>query len=111
MSGPEGVADRLRELRARFVASLRERLDRLDALVSNAQSGSAEALAEALVAAHRLSGTAGSYGHVEVGEAAAVLEDALRRVADGTADPAAWDEALAALAHARAAAPDARSGP
>jgi chemotaxis protein histidine kinase CheA len=98
------AASRVLELRARFGASLRERLDRLEALVWAAQRGSAEgALAEALVAAHRLAGTAGTYGHAEVGEAAAVLERALGRIAEGSSDPTPWDEAAAALARARAA--------
>jgi HPt (histidine-containing phosphotransfer) domain-containing protein len=132
---PERGAGRLRELRARFGARLRERLDRLDVLVGAAQSGSDEgALAEALVVAHRLAGTAGTFGHVEAGEAAAALEGVLRRIADGSpdscakdevagddaagddavgdeaagddaaGDEAAWGEAMAALARVRAAA-------
>ena len=108
MSDPrsDDARARLSALQARFVTSLRERLDRLDALVHAARSGSTDgALAEALVAAHRLAGTAGSYGHVEVGEAAAALEAALQRIAEGSPDPSAWDEALAALTCARAATP------
>lgn len=107
---PEPAASRLRALQARFGASLRERLDRLDALVEAARRGSTEgALAEALVLAHRLSGTAGTYGHIEAGEAAAALEGVLRRIAEGSPDAgaselAAWDEAVAALARLRAAA-------
>lgn len=106
MSDPDRRAAqaRLEALQARFVTSLHERLDRLDALVHAAREGSTEgALAEAMVAAHRLAGTAGSYGHVATGEAAAVLEAALGRIAEGSPDPSAWDEALAALTRARAA--------
>lgn len=105
MSDPDDVHARLSALQARFATSLRERLDRLEALVGAARAGAAEgALAEAMVLAHRLAGTAGSFGHVEAGEAAAVLEDALRRIAEGSADPSAWDQATAALTRARAIA-------
>lgn len=112
---PALAQSRLRELRARFGASLRERLDRLDSLLEAARSGSAEgALAQALVAAHRLAGTAGTFGHIEAGEAAAALEQALQRIAEGSPDPCAsdepasphtvWHEAMVAMARLRAAA-------
>jgi chemotaxis protein histidine kinase CheA len=104
-SDPERARAQLEQLHARFVVSLRERLERLDALVRAAREGSAEALDEALVGAHRLAGTAGSYGHEAAGEAAAALERALRSIADGTPAAQRWDEALAALARARAATP------
>jgi chemotaxis protein histidine kinase CheA len=104
--GSDDARARLSALQERFVISLRERLDRLDALVHAARSGSTDgALVEALVAAHRLAGTAGSYGHVEAGEAAAALEAALLRISEGSPDPSAWDAALAALERARAARP------
>lgn len=102
-SGSDGAQARLLALQARFAVSLHERLDRLDALVHAAHEGSTEgALAEALVVAHRLAGTAGSYGYVETGEAAAALEAVLGRIAEGSTDPSTWDEALAALTRARA---------
>jgi chemotaxis protein histidine kinase CheA len=104
-SDPDGAHARLEALHARFVVSLRERLDRLDVLVHAAREGSADALGEALVVAHRLAGTAGSFGYDGAGEAAAVLEGVLRSIADGMADARAWDEALAALARARVATP------
>lgn len=104
MTDPERASARLRELQARFAVTLPERLARLEALVLAARRGAAEgALAEALGAAHRLAGTAGSYGHYEAGEAVAALERALGRLADGSPDPRAWDEAEDALARARAA--------
>jgi len=102
---PDRARAQLQALQARFVASLRERLDRLDELVPKARGGSAEALDEALVVAHRLAGAAGSFGYEAAGEAAAVLERALRSIAAGITDPDGWDEALAALARARAARP------
>jgi HPt (histidine-containing phosphotransfer) domain-containing protein len=108
---PERGADRLRELRARFGASLHERLERLDVLVGAARSGTSEdALDEALVVAHRLAGTAGTFGHVEAGEAAAALERALRRIAEGSPDPCAKDEAAGDEAAGDEAAGDEAAG-
>ena len=90
----------LGELRGRFAARLRVRLDRLEQCVRDAHADPTQgALAEASGVAHRLAGTAGSYGFVEVGEAAAALERALQRIAGGCDE---WDTALAALERARA---------
>lgn len=93
---------RLGELRGQFGDRLRARLDRLESLVERARAEPAQgALAEAISAAHRLAGTAGSYGFVEVGEAAAGLERALQRVAGGQIEQ--WEIAMAALERARRA--------
>lgn len=113
---PGSARERLDALRERFAAGLRERVRELEALVRAAREGATgAAIAPALVAAHRLAGTAGSYGHPAVGEAAAALEAALGRIAEQGAGPAAWDEAAAALARAHAAAsattPSPGSGP
>jgi len=90
---------RLGEVRERFAARLRLRLAELGELVEAAQrQASRGQLAEAVGAAHRLAGTAGSYGYVEVGEAAAGLERALQRIAGGEDE---WAAALDALARAR----------
>lgn len=107
----ERAQARFDALRAGFAVRLRERLAELDALVHRAREGSAEALGPALAAAHRLAGTAGSYGYPDVGEAAAALERALQRVAptasvgERSPDAGVWDDALAALARAHASAP------
>lgn len=109
-SDQRSARERLHELHTRFAAGLRERVSELDALVQAArEAATAAALAPALVAAHRLAGTAGSYGHPAVGEAAAALESALQRIVEHRAgaaggEAAAWDEAAAALARAHAAA-------
>ncbi|MCX4246666.1 Hpt domain-containing protein [Paraliomyxa miuraensis] len=97
----EGARVQLVELRSRFGARLRERLEQLAALVERAHAGaSPEALAEALGAAHRLAGTSGSYGFVDVSEAVAALERALQRITEGEAE---WELALASLARAQQA--------
>lgn len=90
-------------LRERFVERLRERLGELETLVGQAHHDpTAGALAEAGGAAHRLAGTAGSYGFVEVGEAAAALERSLQRIAGGQDE---WEAALAAMERALRAKP------
>jgi HPt (histidine-containing phosphotransfer) domain-containing protein len=108
---------RLVELRDGFATRLGERLVELEALIEQAQPveqaqpagpGPTAAFAEAIGAAHRLAGTAGSYGFPEVGEAAAALERALQRIAGGPHDgphdgPHEWEAVLAALARVRAA--------
>ena len=90
---------KLSELRGRFGERLGGRIDELETLVKRAHcERSPGALAEAINAAHRLAGTAGSYGFVEQGEAAAGLERSLRRIAGGEDE---WDAALGALERAR----------
>ncbi|MEX1364880.1 MAG: Hpt domain-containing protein, partial [Nannocystaceae bacterium] len=75
---------KLGQLRERFGVRLRERLGELATLVEQAHlDPTPGSLAEAGGAAHRLAGTAGSYGFVEVGEAAAALERSLQRIAGG----------------------------
>jgi HPt (histidine-containing phosphotransfer) domain-containing protein len=116
------ASEQLHALRERFAAGLRARVSELEALVRAAREGATSAaIAPALVAAHRLAGTAGSYGHPAVGEAAAALEAALQRIVEhgagaAGADAAAWEEAAAALGRAHAAAasattPSPGSGP
>lgn len=94
---------KLGQLRERFAERLRNRLDELEKLVEHARSeAGAGPLAEAISAAHRLAGTAGSYGFVEVGEAAAGLERAMQSIAGGKDE---WAAADAALTRAKAARP------
>ena len=94
---------KLGQLRERFEERLRGRLDELDALVERARVDPSEGtLAEAVSVAHRLAGTAGSYGFVEVGEAAAALERSLQRIAGGQDE---WEATLAALERMREARP------
>ncbi len=87
-----------RESLAAVITAFGERLpgrvrELTDAL-ARARGGDATATAEAHSLAHRLAGTAGSYGHVEAGRHAAAIEDQLGCDAP---DWAAVDAALAAL--------------
>jgi|GEM_PF-2485153 len=66
--------DKLAELRNGFKARLRERVAELEAAVQSASAGEAGGVQRTEALAHKLAGTAGSYGFPEVGEAAAELE-------------------------------------
>ena len=65
-------------LRRDYAASLPAKLDELAAALDEAErSGAPAALAQATSLAHRLAGTAGSYGLAEVSASASVLEEKL----------------------------------
>jgi len=66
--------DRLAELRNGFGRRLCERVAEIEAAVEAACAREDGALARARILAHKLAGTAGSYGFHDVGEAAAELE-------------------------------------
>jgi len=83
------------KLRAEYRQGLPDRLAELRAALAAARSGP-EGLQEAHRVAHRLAGTAGSYGCHGFGEACGQIEDALSEALQGT-DP--WpriDEAFKA---------------
>jgi len=103
MDSRDQARSKLTELRGRFEERLGQRLERLEQLVAAARHDATPgALAEAIGVAHRLAGTAGSYGFVQVGESAAGLERALQRIAGGEDE---WSAAEDALARARLAGP------
>jgi HPt (histidine-containing phosphotransfer) domain-containing protein len=66
--------DRLAELRRGFATRLRERVEELQAAVEAVDDRQPDAVAKVENLAHKLAGTAGSYGFHEVGEVAAELE-------------------------------------
>jgi len=74
-----------RALSAGYAARLGEKLRELAAALERARAGSAEALDEAYQLAHKLHGTAGSYGLHAVSGAAWHLESLLRQARDGKA--------------------------
>lgn len=88
-----------RALSAGYAARLAEKLRELAAALERARAGSAEALDEAYQLAHKLHGTAGSYGLHAVSGAAWHLESLLRQARDGkaTADWRALEAAWQAL--------------
>lgn len=70
--------DSLELLRLRFIARCQTELDQLRTLAPNDP--------ELGVIAHRLSGSAGSFGYPTVSETASVVDDRVRSGADPTAD-------------------------
>ncbi len=98
-----GVADALAALTDEYAAVLPERLDELvRAIDALRRQGDDAALTAATRSAHRMHGSAGSYGFAEVGAAAGRIELALprTRAADAEARSGAWctvDDALRAL--------------
>jgi len=89
----EGTRAALAELCAEYAAELPGLIDELARLAEAAVADPA-AVPRARVAAHRLRGTAGSYGFAAVGEGAGSIEDALEA---GVADVRALVRALDAL--------------
>ena len=94
----------LQALRAEYGARLGEKVRELTAAVERAQAGSAEALEEAYQLAHKLNGTAGSYGFGAVSTAAGRLEAVLRPAREGKAavDGSALESALREVGSATA---------
>ena len=90
------LAARIALLRAEYRAVLPDRLAELLAAVVLART-TPSAIGGALAIAHRLAGTAGSYGFHELGDACAAVEDALAR-AQTNADWGPVDAALASAA-------------
>jgi chemotaxis protein histidine kinase CheA len=89
----QAFADAFAEMRAAYALELPGEVEALMAAVQRARSeqGRAELTVEARRIAHRLCGTAGSYGFTEIGEAAAELEVALKAIEIAASAPAeAW---------------------
>jgi diguanylate cyclase (GGDEF)-like protein len=90
-----GIESQLQVLRRAYAAALPEKLEELSRALAVARDGTRERQAAKLLA-HRLAGTAGSYGFAEVGAAAARIEGALA----AGAEPA-WGELAQQLAAVR----------
>lgn len=100
--------DTLADLRARFIARSRERVQSLRILIDAGpgqhprhDAGSEEVPAAAAIVrlAHQLAGAAGTFGYAALGEAAAALEDRARAAQGGasTFDPMRLTPILQAL--------------
>lgn len=102
-TGTERLRAALDELRRRFVERSAGRIAELEELVARiAAGGDGGSARAARRIAHELAGGAGSFGHPELGRAAAALEAALRAYEAGEGDLQA---VLAALEQVRARAP------
>jgi diguanylate cyclase (GGDEF)-like protein len=93
----------LARLRQEYARALPAKLDSLAAALDRLREtpGSADLLEAARLLAHRLRGTAGSYGFVDVSAAAGRIEDILVEAPPGGPGPAAWEGLEAALGDAR----------
>jgi HPt (histidine-containing phosphotransfer) domain-containing protein len=95
------IAEQLAALQRGYAGKLRARLDRLRADIARARHGDQSALEDAAREAHKLHGTAGSYGFAEVSEALGKIEVALEQMlATGAETPDDWDAVLHALGRA-----------
>jgi HPt (histidine-containing phosphotransfer) domain-containing protein len=112
MSDEAHMAERLAALQRGYVGKLRGRLDQLQADVARARDGDRQALEDAAREAHKLHGTAGSYGFADVSVALGEVEVALKHMlAAGAEAPEQWDDVSQALGRALATpalAPSAR---
>ena len=100
---------RLQAVRERFASRLAARVDELLSEIERARTGDTE-LTAAIALAHRLAGTAGSFGYTEAGEQAAVVEAVLQRIASTTSAPPGrtdpvWSELDAAVQRLQVANP------
>jgi PAS domain-containing protein/HPt (histidine-containing phosphotransfer) domain-containing protein len=91
---PAGTEDPFADLRTAYAATLPGQVTELVELLQRAPA-SPEARTEALWRAHRLHGTAGTYGFAEVSKAAAAVEAALRHP-DGLGAPE-WEGSIGRL--------------
>jgi hypothetical protein len=94
----------LEALRATFLASLPDRVAHLAGAIAAARHGSSS-LSVALGLAHRLRGTAGSYGLLAVAERVGAVEDLLETVEEWRVPPTIWDQLDGLLVAARAVIP------
>jgi HPt (histidine-containing phosphotransfer) domain-containing protein len=70
----DAVDDAFRELRMEYLASLPDRLEELRADIASLRSGNQEAGASLKVRLHRLAGSGGSYGFVQISSLAREAE-------------------------------------
>jgi HPt (histidine-containing phosphotransfer) domain-containing protein len=92
----------LRGLRASYREKLPDQLSELTKrLRASREAGDSEAFLQAREIAHRLAGTAGSYGFGDIGAALGEIEDALREVSAENVEDARWSDIDAAVAEIR----------
>lgn len=103
-STPGSVTDELAELRRQFAERLPEKLTALElALESSKLEGGL--LADARLLAHRLRGSAGSYGYPALGEAMGVVEDFIKAAPSASASQHFfWEQVDRAMTDARLSA-------
>jgi diguanylate cyclase (GGDEF)-like protein len=86
---PKDLVAELAEVNAEYGRHLRRRLASLTQAIGKARTGAREALEAAYYDAHKLHGSAGSFGFALVGEVAGRLEALLKPAREGV--PVEWD--------------------
>jgi HPt (histidine-containing phosphotransfer) domain-containing protein len=71
--------DPFKELSIEYLLALPARVEEIKVAITRGRSGDASAVDEARNLAHRLRGTAGSFGVPEIGRLSGAIEDALAR--------------------------------
>jgi signal transduction histidine kinase/CheY-like chemotaxis protein len=95
----EQMDEALRGLRASYREKLPDQLGELtEKLHASREAGGSEAFLQAREIAHRLAGTAGSYGLGDIGAALEKIDDALREVSADDVENARWSDIDAAVA-------------
>jgi signal transduction histidine kinase/CheY-like chemotaxis protein len=98
----EQMDEALRGLRASYREKLPDQLGELtQRLRASREAGGSEAFLQAQEIAHRLAGTAGSYGFGDLGAALGKIEDALREVSAEEVENARWSDIDGAVAEIR----------
>ena len=98
----EQMDEALRGLRASYREKLPDQLGELtEKLRASREAGGSEAFLQAREIAHRLAGTAGSYGLGDIGAALEKIDDALREVSADDVENARWSDIDAAVAEIR----------
>ena len=102
MSVAPSFADDLDVLRKQFAARLPSKLSELDVVIARADSD-ADCVVDAIKLAHRLRGSAGSYGFPEIGETMGLVEELLLQATTAPlpAPQSLWTEVTALLQQAR----------
>jgi len=98
---PRVLEEKLAALRESYRRTLPQQLEALRAKLANAQTGGSDALADAARLAHRVKGTAGSYGFQTVAAELEGIEEILERAGAALAAPDR-DALDAAIARAQA---------
>jgi HPt (histidine-containing phosphotransfer) domain-containing protein len=95
MSDETDIEQKLAAMRRGYTHKLRSRLETLRTSTARARDGDDAALERAVSEAHKLHGTAGSYGFAAVSSVIGEVEVALKRIAsEGAKSPAEWDGVL-----------------
>ena len=98
----EQMDEALRGLRASYREKLPNQLGELtERLCASREADGSEAFLQAREIAHRLAGTAGSYGFGDLGAALGKIEDALREVSAEDVENARWSDIDATVAEIR----------